>query len=154
MERPASFWEGRGPVRHHLLWHEALFIDEAGHFNSAPDYFDRGLAPQELPGYLEMTDCASFQLRLEAAGVDCGGRWADLAEAGRYMVGDRILTFNDLHTLFVLAMAEDGAGLRRPSASASLAGYAKAKGSFDAEAAAGRIAAVVRSPGRTNGRRS
>ena len=137
MERPASFWEGRGPMRHHLLWHEALFIYEAGHYDSALDHYDRRLAPQGVPGYLEMSDCASFLLRLEAAGVDCGGRWDDLAEAGRYMVDDRILTFNDVHTLFVLTMAEDGAGLRRLSA--SLAGYAKAKGSFDAEAA-GRIA--------------
>lgn len=137
MERPASFWEGRGPMRHHLLWHEALFIYEEGHYDSALDYYDRRLAPQGVPGYLEMSDCASFLLRLEAAGVDCGGRWDDLAKAALYMVDDRILTFNDVHTLFVLAMAEDGAGLRRLSA--SLAGYAKAKGSFDAEAA-GRIA--------------
>ncbi len=137
MERPASFWEGRGPMRHHLLWHEALFIYEEGHYDSALDHYDRRLAPQGVPGYLEMSDCASFLLRLEAAGVDCGGRWDDLAKAALYMVDDRILTFNDVHTLFVLAMAEDGAGLRRLSA--SLAGYAKAKGSFDAEAA-GRIA--------------
>ncbi len=137
MERPASFWDGRGPMRHHLLWHEALFIYEAGRYDGALDYYDRWLAPQAVPGYLEMSDCASFLLRLEAAGVDCGGRWDDLAEAGQYMVDDRILTFSDVHTLFVLAMAEDGAGLRRLSA--SLAGYAKAERSLDAEAA-GRIA--------------
>ena len=137
MERPASFWEGCGPMRHHLWWHEALFIYEAGRYDSALDHYDQRLAPQGVPGYLEMSDCASFLLRLEAAGVDCGGRWDDLAEAGRHMVDDRVLTFNDVHTLFVLAMAEDGTGLRRLTA--SLAGYAKAKRSFDADAA-GRIA--------------
>ncbi len=138
MERPASFWEGRGPMRHHLLWHEALFIYEAGRYDCALDYYDRWLAPEGMPDYLAMSDCVSFLLRLEAAGVDCGDRWNDLVEAGQEdLVGDRVLTFKDVHTLFVLAMAEDGATLRRLSA--SLAGYAKAKGSFDAEAA-GRIA--------------
>ncbi len=133
MVRPASFWEGRGPMRHHLLWHEALFLYEAGRHDSALDYYDRRLAPQGAPGYLEISDCASFLLRLEAAGVDCGNRWNGLAEAGRHMVDDRILTFSDVHTLFVLAMAEDGEGLRRLSE--SLAGHARAKRSFDAEAA-------------------
>ena len=137
MERPAGFWEGRGPMRHHLWWHEALFAYEAGRYDSALDLYDRRLAPRGVPGYLEMSDCASFLVRLEAAGVDCGERWNDLAEAGRYMVDHRVLTFSDVHTLFVLAMAGDGAGLRRLSA--SLAGYAGAGRTFDAEAA-GRIA--------------
>ena len=136
MKRPASFWKGRGPMRHHLLWHEALFLYEAGRFDRALDYYDRRLAPQGVSGYLEMSDCASFLVRLEAAGVVCGGRWDDLAEAGRHLVDDRILTFNDVHMLFVLAMAGDGAELRRLST--SLAGHAMATRSFDAEAA-GRI---------------
>ena len=133
MERPASFWDGRGPMRHHLLWHEALFIYEAGHYDRALDYYDWRLAPQGVPGYLEMSDCASFLLRLEAAGVVCGDRWNDLAEASLHLVDDRILTFNDVHILFVLAMADDGAGLRRLST--SLACHAEAGQSFDAEAA-------------------
>ena len=137
MERPAGFWEGRGPMRHHLLWHEALFIYEAGRLERALDYYDRWLAPEGMPDYLAMSDCVSFLLRLEAAGLDCGDRWDDLAEAGREMVDDRVLTFKDVHTLFVLAMAKDGAGLRRLSA--SLAGYARSRESFDAEAA-GQIA--------------
>ncbi len=137
MKRPDSFWEGRGPMRHHLLWHEALFLYEAGHYDGALDYYDQRLAPRGEQGYLEMSDCASFLLRLEAAGLACGERWNDLAEASRHMVDDRILTFNDVHTLFVLALADDGAGLRRLSL--SLAGHAKATRSFDAEAA-GRIA--------------
>ncbi len=137
MERPASFWDGRGPMRHHLLWHGALFLYEAGNYDRALDYYDRQLAPNGAAGYLEMSDCASFLLRLEASGVGCSDRWHDLAAAGRHMVDHRILTFSDVHTLFVLAMAQDGSELRRLSA--SLADYAKANRSFNAEAA-GRIA--------------
>ena len=137
MKRPVSFWEGRGPMQHHLKWHEALFLYEAGRHDSALDYFDRWLAPGGSPDYLAMSDCVSFLLRLEAAGVACGDRWDILAKASRDLVDDRILTFKDVHALFLLAMAEDGAGLRRLAA--SISGYADAGGSFDAEAA-GRIA--------------
>ncbi len=137
MKRPDGFWEGRGPMRHHLMWHEALFLYEAGRYDRALDYFDRWLAPEGIQDYLAMSDCVSFLLRLEAAGVACGDRWDTLAEANRDLVDDRILTFKDVHALFLLAMAEDGAGLRRLAA--SISGYAHAKGSFDAEAA-GRIA--------------
>ncbi len=137
MERPASFWEGRGPMRHHLSWHEALFFYEAGRHDRALEHYDQWLAPEGMPDYLSMSDCVSFLVRLEAAGVDCGDRWGDIAKAGREMVDHRVLTFKDVHTLFVLAMAEDGEGLRRLAA--SLAGYARAGGSIDAEAS-GRIA--------------
>ena len=137
MKRPDSFWEGRGPMQHHLMWHEALFLYEAGRYDRALDYFDRWLAPEGSQDYLAMSDCVSFLLRLEAAGVAGGDRWDILAEANRDLVDDRILTFKDVHALFLLAMAEDGAGLRRLAA--SISGYADSEGSFDAEAA-GRIA--------------
>ena len=137
MKRPDSFWEGRGPMRHHLMWHEALFLYEAGRYDRALDYFDRWLAPEGSQDYLAMSDCVSFLLRLEASGVVCGDRWDILAEANRDLVDDRILTFKDVHALFLLAMAEDGAGLRRLAA--SISAYADSEGSFDAEAA-GRIA--------------
>ena len=137
MKRPDSFWEGRGPMQHHLMWHEALFLYEAGRYDGALEYFDRWLAPEGSPDYLAMSDCVSFLVRLEAAGVVCGDRWDFLAQACRDMVDDRILTFKDVHTLLLLAMAQDGAGLRRLAA--SISGYADAKGSFDAEAA-GKIA--------------
>ncbi len=137
MERPTRFWDGRGPMRHHLEWHEALFIYEAGRYDHALEYYDRRLAPDDMPDYLSMSDCVSFLVRLEAAGVDCGDRWEGLAEAGRNMIDGRVLTFKDIHTLFALAMVEDAEGLRRLSA--SIAGYAGDERTFDAEAS-GRIA--------------
>ncbi|MCY3880266.1 MAG: tetratricopeptide repeat protein [Rhodobacteraceae bacterium] len=136
MERPSGFWEGRGPMRHHLLWHEALFLYEAGRYDHALDYYDRWLAPAEMPDYLSMSDCVSFLVRLEVAGVACCDRWGVLAESGREMIDGRVLTFKDVHTLLVLAMAGDREGLQRLSA--SLAGYAHDGQSFDAEAA-GRV---------------
>ena len=70
MERPDAYWEGRGPMRHHLWWHEALFLYEMGAYERALDYYDGRLAPTGPVNYMELSNAASLLLRLQAAGMD------------------------------------------------------------------------------------
>ena len=140
MERPDSFWNGRGPMRHHLLWHEALFLYETGACDRALDHYDTRLAPGEDAGYMEISNAASLLARLEAAGVDCGPRWQALAERTAPLQDARVLTFSDIHTALALARAGDRAGLERLER--SVAAHAERGGPLDRDAAA-RIALPV-----------
>ena len=139
MERPDTYWEKRGPMRHHLWWHEALFLYEAGQYDQVLDYYDSRLAPQGPIGYMELSNAAALLLRLEAAGVHCGDRWAALAAVCSPMFDDRSLTFSDVHLMFALAGARDGTALARVAR--EIEAHASGTG-FDAEAA-GRIAVPV-----------
>ncbi|MCP4303388.1 MAG: tetratricopeptide repeat protein, partial [bacterium] len=56
MVRPDAFWDGRGPMRHHLWWHEVLFLYEAGAYDQVVDYYDTRLFAPEKPTYMEMSN--------------------------------------------------------------------------------------------------
>lgn len=113
MQKPASYWADRGPMRHHLWWHEALFLFEAGDFDAVVDYFDENLLPRARAGYLEMANCASLLFRLEAAGRDCGDRWTRLLKHTGHLAEDRALVFSDVHMAIALTMAGDDRALHR-----------------------------------------
>jgi len=132
MKRPDSFWAGRGPMRHHLWWHEALFLYEAGDYERVLDYYDVRIAPKEQISYMEMSNASSLMLRLEASGVACGERWNSLAEASVHLLDSRGLTFSDVHLLFTYAMARDGESLRYLTQ--SILNYTEL-GTYDADAA-------------------
>lgn len=133
MRRPDSYWEGRSPMRHHLWWHEAVFLYEAADYDRLLAYYDDRLLPTGKPGYLEMSNSASLLFRLEAAGVSCGERWNSLVESCAHLAEDRALTFSDVHMLVALGMAERGSALERLAM--DLSDYAGRDGSFDQEAA-------------------
>lgn len=132
MKRPDSFWAGRGPMRHHLWWHEALFMYEAGDYDRVLDYYDACIAPKERISYMEMSNASSLLLRLESAGVACGERWNSLAEETMHLIDSRGLTFSDVHLLLVYGMADDTE--RFGNLSQSIADYSLI-GTYDAEAA-------------------
>lgn len=134
MERPQAFWAGRGSMKHHLLWHEALFIYEMGAYDRVLDYYDTRLASDEPGGYLEMSNAASLLLRLEAAGLSCGERWDALAEQSKAFIDSRGLTFGDVHALITFGMSSDGESLRRLTR--SISNYASHGGTYDGDAAA------------------
>lgn len=130
MKRPDTYWEGRGPMRHHLWWHEALFMFEAADYDGALAYFDTRLAPGATPpGYLEMSNCASLLFRLEIAGQACGARWQTLVDRCRHLAEDRALTFSDVHMIVALAMAREGTALGRLAR--EISDYAAPGGAFD-----------------------
>ncbi len=115
MERPASLWEDRGSMRHHLWWHEALFLYEAGAYERTLAYYDTKLEDTETFSYLEMSNLAALLYRLEAAGIKCGDRWDRLAERTAPLNVSRNLVFKDIHALMVFALAGDGARLSQLS---------------------------------------
>ena len=133
MALPAAYWDGRGAMRHHLQWHEALFLYESGALEHTLDYYDTHLSPQESIGYLEMSNCAALLCRLEAAGLPCGERWDGLARKTEPLMMSRGLTFSDIHALIVFALAGEGEHLARLSA--SIAGYTAATDTYDSQAA-------------------
>lgn len=134
MERPQAFWAGRGSMKHHLLWHEALFIYEMGAYDRVLDYYDTRLVSDKPCGYLEMSNAASLLLRLEAAGLSCGERWDTLAEQSKAFIDSRGLTFGDVHVLIAFGMSSDGESLRRLTR--SISNYASHAGTYDSDAAA------------------
>lgn len=134
MERPAAFWAGRGSMKHHLLWHEALFIYEMGAYDRVLDYYDTRLVSDKPAGYLEMSNAASLLMRLEAAGLSCGERWDALAEQSEALMHSRGLTFGDVHILIALGMANDGQSLRQLAK--SISNYASHTKTYDSDAAA------------------
>lgn len=135
MKRPDSFWQGRGPMRHHLWWHEALFLYEAGDYERVLDYYDARIALKERSSYMEMSNASSLLLRLESSGVSCGERWDSLAKESLHLIDSRVLTFSDVHLLFIYGMASDGESFRRLTQ--SILNYSEV-GTYDADAA-GRI---------------
>ncbi len=140
MQRPDTFWDGRGPMRHHLWWHEALFLYETGAYDRVIDYYDNQLHTPGPLTYMEMSNSASLLMRLEAAGVSCGDRWARLASRCLHFVDDRALTFTDIHVLLVLAFAHNRTALARLAE--SISEYAADTNTFDRDAAA-RIAVPI-----------
>lgn len=129
MDRPGTLWEGRGSMRHHLWWHEALFLYENGAYDQVLDYYDTRLAVEEAFSYLELSNSASLLCRLEAAGVSCGARWSDLAKRTAPLLPSRGLTFSDVHALIVFAFAEDGPHLVRLAG--AIQDYAASTDTFD-----------------------
>lgn len=135
MQRPDGYWVGRNVSRHHLWWHEALFMFDAADYEGAIAYYDVRLAPGTArPGYLEMSNCASLLFRLEVAGQDCGKRWGELVESCRHLAEDRALTFSDVHMLVALTMAKEGTALEHMAQ--DLVDYAVSGETFDQEASA------------------
>lgn len=132
MQRPKGFWEGRNVTRHHLWWHEALFMFDAADYDATIAYYDDRLAPGATqPGYLELSNCASLLFRLDVAGQDCGDRWGELVKRCRHLAEDRALTFSDVHMIVALTMAKEGTALDRMAK--DLANYADQGGTFDQE---------------------
>ncbi|RYH07006.1 tetratricopeptide repeat protein [Tropicimonas sp. IMCC6043] len=134
MQRPPSYWSDRGPMRHHLWWHEALFLFEADDFERVFEYFDETLLPRSSAGYLEMANCASLLFRMEAAGRGCGERWERLLAHTRHLAVDRALIFSDVHMAIALAMAGEVGALHRFSE--AVREYAHGGNSFDRQASA------------------
>jgi hypothetical protein len=134
MQRPDAYWDGRNASRHHLWWHEALFMFDAADYERTLAYYDDRLAPgNALPGYLEMSNCSSLLFRLDVAGQDCRDRWAELVKSSRHLVEDRALTFSDVHMIVALTMAKEGTALNQLAK--DLSAYSVSGATFDQEAA-------------------
>jgi hypothetical protein len=142
MQRPDGYWDDRGVMRHHLWWHEALFLYEAGDYDRVFAYYDEHLAPKAATGYLEMSNCASLLFRLEIAGQACGDRWEQLLEHSIHLAEDRALIFSDVHMVLALAMSQKRPELKRFAR--DIAEYGNLAGTFDQEASAKLTLPLIR----------
>ncbi|MCP4382427.1 MAG: hypothetical protein GY798_13600 [Hyphomicrobiales bacterium] len=129
-------------MRHHLWWHEVLFLYEAGAYDQVVDYYDTRLFAPEKPTYMEMSNCASLLMRLEAAGIACDDRWARLAAQSGHFIEDRALAFADIHVVFTFSMARDRPALARLAE--SIADYAAPGGTLDRDAASQLVVPIAK----------
>jgi hypothetical protein len=106
-------WDGINNFVFHIRWHRCLFHLELGNHDAALALYDREVRPESTDEYLDITNAAALLWRLEAAGVDVGKRWAELAARAFAHVDDHMLVFADLHYVMALAAAGDREGVER-----------------------------------------
>jgi len=126
-------WTTAHNFRFHVWWHRALFHLERGETDAVLALYDAHIRGEEPDSddYLDLSNGVALLWRLEALGVEVGGRWAELADKSAGRAEDLQLAFADAHYLMALAAAG-----RRDEAAALLAG-------MEAFAATGATEAVV-----------
>lgn len=110
LDHCAHTWDRKGVfIRDHNWWHAALFRLALGLNDEAVSIFDERLwgAWPEFPQ--EQIGAVSMLWRLELRGADVGARWQPVVEQVRTRMDDHLLPFHDLHYLYALARAGDGA---------------------------------------------
>ena len=92
--------------RFHTTWHRCLFYLEKGAGSRVLELYDREVRAESTPEYLDICNATSLLWRLEAAGIDVGTRWAELAKHGAARIGDHSLVFSDAHFAMALAAVD------------------------------------------------
>lgn len=90
---------------YHALWHRCLFLLELGGHERVLELYDREVRRESTDDLLDISNAVSLLWRLEQAGVDVGGRWAELAARSLGHIDDHLLAFGDVHYLMALAAA-------------------------------------------------
>ena len=103
-------WQETNQMKFHLWWHQCLFHLERKEFDSVLDGYDRWIRNHEevlvqaVPDlYIDLQNGASMLWRLEQAGVDVGGRWAEMAELVVPRMADMTSPFTSAHFAIILA---------------------------------------------------
>lgn len=122
IEKDRSAWEGKvHNFAFHVWWHKALYHLELGQHDAVLDLYDTRFRAEETDDGLDISNAAAMLMRLKVRDVDCGDRWARLADTVRDRISERLIPFNDVHYMLALAGAGDaGAG----AAAAVIAGHA------------------------------
>ncbi len=105
-----------GLMHCHNSWHLALWSMETGRNEQAWRIYDDALRPAAAwgPQVNVATDCAAFLARAEMAGGPRQiERWRELAAYATKWFGRPGLSFVDIHTVLVYAMADDSAALAK-----------------------------------------
>ena len=122
-------WSNCNHFSYHIWWHRCLYHVELEEFDAALALHDTGVRGDQSEDYLDMCNGAALLWRLEAEGVDVGGRWDELAEKSARRTHDCLLAFVDAH--YMMALAAGGRG----EADALLAAMEEAAGRRTTEAA-------------------
>ncbi len=106
LEGMRDTWDGLNSFMYtHNNWHLAVFYISQGKNEEALALYDDHCWAREKDYSQDQAGAVSLLMRLELAGVDVGGRWADV---GRYLCAraeDTTLPFLSMHYLYGLARA-------------------------------------------------
>jgi hypothetical protein len=86
----------------HIWWHKALFHLELGQYQAALALYDGPIRASQRPVALSLTNATALLWRLDALGVEIGGRWLEEAALWEGHADGKCLLFADIHA----AMAE------------------------------------------------
>lgn len=129
-------WHDRNNLRHHLSWHQAMYLLEHCEFDRVLANYDHGFrdlgAPltRAVPDlYIDLQNAISMLFRLERQGVEVGARWEELADHSQARIGDCLSAFSIPHWMLALvrtgrdeAAAAMRDGVREQAARADHAG--------------------------------
>ena len=113
-------WDGKNNLKHHLLWHRAMYHLERGDFPAVLRLYDTGFRDHASPLtqaqpdlYIDVQNAASMLFRLGRLGVDLGDRWTELADHAEARIGDCTTAFTLPHWMMALAATGRDAAARR-----------------------------------------
>jgi tetratricopeptide (TPR) repeat protein len=86
----------------HIWWHKALFHLELGQYDTALALYDGPIRASQRSVALSLTNATALLWRLDALGVEIGGRWLEEAALWEGHADGKCLLFADIHA----AMAE------------------------------------------------
>ncbi|HTQ70956.1 MAG TPA: hypothetical protein VMH92_05615, partial [Acidocella sp.] len=89
----------------HLWWHLALFYLAEGRFDEALEIYDRHVWAKDKSFSQDQIGAVSLLARLEFAGADVGGRWAELGQWLAARKADIAQPFLSVQYLYGLARA-------------------------------------------------
>jgi len=98
-------WTKAHNFRFHIWWHRALYHLERREFDAVLAHYDERIRGEEPDSddYLDLSNGIAMLWRLEALGLDVGGRWTELAEKSAARADDHQLVFADAHYAMALA---------------------------------------------------
>lgn len=108
MADPRHRWADDNLFTVHLWWHYALYLLEAGRIDEVLSVHDRRVHHVGSDGVpLELLDASALLWRLHLVGVECGPRFAAVADA--WDIETRVTpwyVFNDVHAVMALCGAD------------------------------------------------
>jgi len=134
---------GCNNFRFHTTWHRCLFYLEKGEGARVLELYDREVRAESTAEYLDICNASSLLWRLEAAGIDVGNRWAELAKQSAARVGDHSLVFSDAHFALALAASDPGSADSFLASARGFAGSAGTQARVMAEIGAALCEAVI-----------
>jgi tetratricopeptide (TPR) repeat protein len=101
-------WTTAHNFRFHVWWHRALYHLERSETDAVLTLYDERIRGEEPDSddYLDLTNGIALLWRLEALGIDVGGRWAELGEKSAGRAHDHLLVFADEH--YIMALTATG----------------------------------------------
>ncbi len=102
-------FEGTNNIRHHVLWHQAMYHLELGDHDAVLRLYDDGfrdltseVTAMQPDLYIDCQNAVSMLWRLQRQGVDVAARWIELAEKAEARIGDTLSAFTLPHWMMAL----------------------------------------------------